>query len=78
MRLAGSREIFSALARRLAAGESAKADDKLAAFFDAYALLQSKGYEQGTAQQLAEDIAQGQAEMPQRTKRFARIYGDPS
>jgi len=78
MRLAGSRETFSALARRFAADESVKTDDRLATFFNAYALLQSKGYEQGTAQRLAEDIAQGRAQMPQSTQRFARIYGDPS
>jgi hypothetical protein len=78
MRLAGSDEIFSALAGRFAANRATPADDVLDAFFQAYALLKSKGYSDNAAEQVASDIAQGREPAPHVTKRFADIYGDPS
>ena len=78
MRLAGSDEIFSALAGRFAVNGTAPADDALDAFFQTYALLRSKGYSDNAAEQVATDIAQGREPAPHVTKRFADIYGDPS
>lgn len=81
MRLAGSQETLSALARRFAADRAAtaaKTDSELDSFFQAYELLKSKGYDPGTAEELAAGMAKGLTPMPEQTTRFARIYGDAS
>lgn len=75
MRLAGSQEVFSTLARRFAENQ---ADNELDSFFEAYALLQSKGYAPETAEALAVDMAKGREPMAEKTTRFAGIYGDAS
>jgi hypothetical protein len=83
MRLAGSSEIFSALAGRFT--ERAQqttpptaVDATLDAFFQAYALLKSKGYSDSAAEQVATGMIQGVEPMQQPTKRFAALYGDAS
>lgn len=73
MRLAGSQEVFSALARRFA---SDRAESELDSFFEAYALLKSKGYDPNSAESLAVEMAKGREPMAEQTTRFARIYGD--
>lgn len=78
MRLAGSDEIFSALAGRSASNGEQGDDAALEMFMQAYALLQSKGYSDSAAEQVAVEIAQGREQVQQPTKRFAAVYGDPS
>jgi hypothetical protein len=94
MRLAGSPEMFNALARqfagqgipRAAAGHlAAKAitdadavDSRTDTFFRLYELLQSKGYSDSAAQHLAVEMMEGREPMARTTRRFAAIYGDPS
>ena len=94
MRLAGSPEMFNALARQFAgqgiprgAAEHLAAetvthgdavDARTDAFFRIYELLQSKGYSDSAAQHLAVEMMEGREPMARTTRRFAAIYGDPS
>jgi hypothetical protein len=92
MRLAGSPEMFDALARQFAGqGIPRAAADHLAAeaitdgdaidtrtdtFFRLYELLQSKGYSDSAAQHLAVEMMEGREPMARTTRRFAALYGD--
>jgi hypothetical protein len=94
MRLAGSPEVYDALARQyVGQGIPRVAADHLAAevvadgdavdtrtdsFFRLYELLQSKGYSEVAAQHLAIEMMEGREPMAQTTRRFAGIYGDSS
>lgn len=89
MRLAGDAAIYDALARHFDGAPSLPAnkepistaggvDSKLDAFFDALALLKSKGYAGDTAADLADATANGQRTPDRTTLRFASVYGDPS
>mgnify|MGYP006292673935 CR=1 FL=1 len=94
MRLAGSPEIYNALARQftsqgipregaahLAAEvmvDGGGAETRADAFFRLYELLRSKGYSDSAAQHVAVEMMEGREPMAQSTRRFAGIYGDAS
>ena len=77
MRLAGDPAVYKALAGSEApeSVQRAQVDSRLDAFFELYALLQSKGYSDAAAQQTAMDMMAGTQPMAQPTKRFAGVYG---
>lgn len=94
MRLAGSPEVYDALARQyVGQGIPRGAADHLAAevladgdavdtrtdtFFRLYELLQSKGYSETAAEHLAVEMMEGREPMATTTRRFAGVYGDAS
>ena len=80
MRLAGDPAVYKALAGSDVpeSVQRAQVDSRLDAFFDLYALLQSKGYSDAAAQQTAMDMMAGAQPMAQPTKRFAGVYGRTS
>jgi pyrroline-5-carboxylate reductase len=93
MRLAGSPDVYDALARQYAGqGIPHDAANHLAAeamtggvrvetradtFFRLYELLQSKGYSEPAAQHLAVEMMEGREPMARETKRFAGVYDEP-
>jgi hypothetical protein len=92
MRLAGSPEMFDALARQFTgqgiprgAAEHLSAevltdgnqvDTRVDTFFRLHDLLESKGYSDIAAQHLAVEMMEGREPMAKTTRRFAGIYGD--
>lgn len=79
MRLAGSPEVYGAMAQRLASGGAVSGDDRidsrLDTFFRMYELLQSKGYSEPAAQHLAVEMMEGREPMARMTRRYAAIHG---
>lgn len=92
MRLAGDAAIYDALARHFddapglppnrepisTAASRTEVDSKLDSFFNALALLKSKGYSSEAATDLADATANGLRRADTTTLRFASVYGDPS
>ncbi len=92
MRLAGSPEMFDALARQFAGqgiprgaaehlaaevfSDGAQVDTRVDTFFRLQDLLLSKGYSDTAAQHLAIEMMEGREPMEKTTRRFAGIYGD--
>jgi hypothetical protein len=72
MRVAGDSEIYHQLLQGRAV-DGGLAD----AFIEAHALLRSKGYTEGAAQQLAQEMVQGKRPPMAMTSRFAGTQGLP-
>lgn len=80
MRIAGSKQVYEKLAPDLCCGlESFRTarnpESDLDAFHDLFALLLSKGYERGTAMDLAQSMVEGTTPAAQANKRFAGVFG---
>lgn len=90
MRLAGSPEVYTAISGRLDPAESQRLtgasaarataeadaiDSRLEAFFRLYELLQSKGYSESAAQQVAVEMMEGRQPAARMTRRFAATHG---